>query len=466
MSADYESFVRSKLVTSPPTGFDPGDLMPEWLFPFQADLTRWALRRGRAAIFAGTGLGKMRMELAWASRIVLAGEAARALILAPLAVARQLAREAEAVGVEARVCKSQADVIDGVNVTNYDRVHLFDPAAFDAVALDESSCIKHYDSGTLRDLLAAFALTRYRLAATATPAPNDWTELGTHAEFLGVCSRTEMLSEFFVHDGGDTSVWRLKGHARAAFWRWCSAWGAMVGHPRDLGYEMPGYDLPPLEVTEHLSRVSRSTVEAAGLLFAEEAGSLMERREARKASLGDRVRACSELVNGERDEAYVVWCDLNAEDDALRAAIPDAISVRGSMTTDEKEDALEAFSTGRARVLVSKPSICGWGLNWQHCARVAFVGVTDSWEAYYQAIRRCYRFGQVRRVHAHIFASEAEGSVLANLRRKEADALAMQEALSRETRDAVMRHVRGLVRETNDYAPSKALEVPLWLRSA
>jgi hypothetical protein len=215
VTADYEAFVASKLAISPPTGFDPGDLMPEWLFQFQADLTRWALRRGRAAIFAGTGLGKMRMELAWASMIIAAGEAERALILAPLAVAKQLVREAEAVGVAACVCKSQADVVDGISVTNYDRVHLFDAGAFDAVGLDESSCIKHYDSGTLRDLLAAFRATRYRLAATATPAPNDWTELGTHAEFLGVCSRTEMLSEFFVHDGGDTHVWRLKGHARS-----------------------------------------------------------------------------------------------------------------------------------------------------------------------------------------------------------------------------------------------------------
>jgi hypothetical protein len=462
----YEDFVASKLAVSPPTGFDPGERMPAWLFPFQADLTRWALRRGRAAIFAGTGLGKMRMELAWTSGILAAGEARRALILAPLAVARQLAREAEAVGIGARVCSSQADVVDGLNVTNYDRVHLFDPADFDAVALDESSCIKHYNSGTLRDLLAAFGSTRYRLAATATPAPNDWPELGTHAEFLGVCSRTEMLSEYFVHDGGDTSVWRLKGHARRAFWRWCSTWGAMIGHPRDLGYDMPGYDLPPLKVTEHISRVSRSTVEAAGLLFAEEAGSLMERREARKASLGDRVKACAEVVAAEPDEPWVVWCDLNAEDDALRAAIPGAVSIRGSMTTEEKEATLEAFSEGRIRVLVTKPSICGWGLNWQHCARMGFVGVTDSWEAYYQAIRRVYRFGQKRRVHVHIFASEAEGSVLANLKRKEADALAMQEALSVETRDAVLAHVRGLVRETNDYAPTKALEVPSWLKSA
>lgn len=466
---DYETFVRGKLASSPPCGIDVAeDEGPEWLYPFQWDLTRWALRRGRAAIFAGTGLGKMRMEIAWCQRLMESGAlpvtADRCLILAPLAVAKQIATEATRVGETVTVAKSQADCeASGIYVTNYDRLHLFTPAAFGAVALDESSCIKHYDSGTLRDLLAAFRETPYRLCGTATPAPNDWTELGTHAEFLGVCSRAEMLSEFFCHDGGDTSVWRLKGHARDAFWRWVSRWGALVSHPRDLGYDMPGYDLPPLRVHEHISRVSRETVERAGLLFAEEAGSLMERRQARKASLDDRVKACAAVVAAEPSEPWIIWCDLNAEDDALTDAIPGAVSVRGNMTTDEKESTLEAFSAGRVRVLVSKASICGWGLNWQHCARVAFVGVTDSWEAYYQAVRRVWRFKQERDVDVHIFASEAEGSVIANLKRKETDALAMTAALSVETGEQVRAQVRGLKRETNDYAPTKALEVPAWL---
>lgn len=470
--SDYEAFVRGKLASSPPTGIDVSeDEGPEWLFPFQWDLARWALTRGRAAIFANTGLGKMRMEIAWASRLMDHGmslnpESRRVLILAPLAVARQIEREAALIGEPVKVAKSQADCMaPGIYVTNYDRLHLFDHTAFGAVALDESGCIKHYDSGTLRDLLAAFSSTPFRLAASATPAPNDWTELGTHAEFLGVCSRMEMLSEYFVHDGGDTSVWRLKGHAREAFWRWVATWGAMVSHPRDLGYDMPGYDLPPLTIKEHISRVSRETVDAAGLLFAEEAGSLMERRQARKASMGDRVAACAAVVAQEPHEAWLIWCDLNAEDEALVDAIPGAVSVRGNMTTDEKEARLEGFATGKIRILVSKPSIAGHGLNFQACARMAFVGVTDSWEAYYQAVRRCWRFGQSRPVDVHIFASEAEGSVIANLKRKESDALEMSALLSKETGEQVRAQVRGLVRETNDYAPTKALEVPAWLSS-
>lgn len=457
----YEEFVAAKLSTVPATGCEPPKRLAG-LFPFQSDLVKWAIRRGRAAIFAGTGLGKTRMQLAWAKHVhKVTGR--DVLVLAPLAVAQQTAAEAHAVGASVAVCRDSSDVRAGINITNYDRMHRFDPRSFGAVVLDESSCIKHHDTKTLAALLSSFRDTPYKLACTATPAPNDWTELGTHAEFLGICTRAEMLSEFFCHDGGDTQTWRLKGHARDVFWRWVASWGALVAHPRDLGYDMGGYDLPPLHVHEHMIRVDESQAADAGFLFVREAASLMERRQARKSSLAARVEACAAAVNGEPGEPWIVWCDLNAEGEALTASIPGAAEIRGAMDPDEKERLLEGFASGAVRVLVTKPSIAGFGLNWQHAARMAFVGVTDSWESYYQAVRRCWRFGQSRPVHVHVFASEAEGSVVANLKRKEQDAAELASSLAAETAEAVRAQVRGLTRETNDYSPSKCMEVPAWL---
>lgn len=461
---DYEDFVARKLTRDPPTGIEGDvDVHPS-LFPFQRDIVRWALRRGRAAIFADTGLGKTRQQLAWADA-VRCKTGSKVLILAPLAVAQQTAEEGRAMGMLVTVCREAFDVQHGINVTNYDRLHRFDPGAFGAVVLDESSVIKHHDAKTLRTLLDAFAQTPFKLCATATPAPNDFTELGTHAEFLGVCTRAEMLAEFFCHDGGETQSWRLKGHARVAFWRWVASWAAMVRRPSDLGYDDGAYHLPPVRYTEHAVSAQLDTYRRAGFLFAQEARSLMDRRAARKASVDDRVAECAATVNADGGEPWIVWCDLNAESEALTKAIDGAVELRGSHTAEEKEDRLSRFASGEIRVLVTKPSIAGFGLNWQHCARMAFVGVTDSWEAYYQAVRRCWRFGQTREVHVHVFASEAEGSVIANLKRKEADAAKLGAELSRETGDAVRAEVLGARRTTNAYDPAVAMTVPAWLSS-
>lgn len=453
----YESFVAQKLTRAPATGLTTVPPLSDALFGFQRDIVRWALKRGRAAVFADTGLGKTRMQLEWARHV---GDV---LVLAPLAVAAQTAREGAAIGVPVTVCREADDVRPGVNVINYDRLHKIDPSRFRGVVLDESSIIKHHDAKTLGLLLEAFADTPFKLCATATPSPNDYTELGTHAEFLGVCSRAEMLSEFFAHDGGSTSDWRLKGHARAAFWKWVASWAALLRKPSDLGHDDDGYDLPPLTVQHHVIAADPETTKAAGLLFAAEAATLSERRNARKASVGARVAECAALVNGDSRESWVVWCDLNAESEALASAIDGAVEIRGSNTTEEKEAALEDFAAGRARVLVSKPSICGFGLNWQHAARMAFVGVTDSFEAYYQAVRREWRFGQTRPVEVHIFASELEGRVIANLKRKENDARKMADELSAWTREAVMAEVRGMTRDTNPYEPARRMAIPSWL---
>lgn len=459
----YAQFVKDKLSTVPATGIQNARdiVLPYSMFDFQEVLTRWALKRGRAAIFADTGLGKSRMQLAWADTIhKQAGH--KVLILAPLAVAAQTVSEGVGIGVDVTLCQSSDDVTDGINITNYDRLHRFDCSVFGAVVLDESSIIKHHTSKTLQTLLNTFQQTPFKLCATATPSPNDWTELGTHAEFLGICTQAEMLSEYFLHDGAETQTWRLKGHARKQFWKWVASWAALVRKPSDLGFDDSKYNLPPLNVSQHVSANSMEAEE--GMLFALEANTLSERRRARKHSLQARVAECASLVNADQ-QPWIVWCDLNAEADALRVAIPGAVEIRGSDDREIKESRLVDFAAGKIRVLITKPSIAGFGLNWQHCARMAFVGVTDSWEAYYQAVRRCWRFGQLREVAVHIFASNLEGAVVANLQRKERDALVMAEQLSAETHDAVMQEVLGLTRESNPYCPGQSVVCPSWLQS-
>lgn len=458
----YQDFVKRKLSTVTPTGISGSVDLVGSLFPHQSALTQWALRRGRAAIFADTGLGKMRMELAWADAVNKHTNKP-VMIHTPLAVAQQIATEGRRIGLAVNVCRDGADVQGGINVINYDRLHKIDPSMFGGVVLDESGCIKHAETRAFKALTDAYRDTPFKLPATATPAPNDWTELGTHAEFLGICTKAEMLAEFFMHDGGETSVWRLKGHARQVFWRWVSSWGAMIRKPSDLGFDDGAYNLPALHLHEH--QVSFE-MPLNGMLFATDAQTLSERREARRKSMEDRVAECAAMVNGEQSEPWVVWCDLNAEGDALAKAIPGSVQIAGADSVEVKEQRLQDFAEGRTRVLISKPSICGWGLNWQHAARMAFVGVTDSYEAYYQAVRRCWRFGQSREVHVHIFASKAEGAIVSNLKRKEREAGEMADSLSAETREAVLSEVIGQRRDTNEHNAGQRVAVPSFLKAA
>lgn len=460
---NYTDFVTRKLTTMAPTGIIGAINLPDGLFDFQQHLTSWCLRRGRAALFADTGLGKSRMEATWASRVNAVVD--YVLMLAPLAVAAQTVREAAKIGVIVRHVRSGSEITGpGIYITNYDRLHLFDAGMFGGVVLDESSCIKHHGSSTFNALCTAFAHCSYRLAATATPAPNDWTELGTHAEFLGVCTRQEMLSEYFVHDGGETQTWRLKGHARAQFWRWVATWAALVRKPSDLGFDDTRYILPPLITHQHVIAAPADAAERIGQLFAMEAQTLSERRTARRASIDQRVSECAALVNSD-SEQWLVWCDLNDESAMLTKAIAGAVEVKGADDSDHKERSLLAFADGQIRALVSKPSIAGWGCNFQSCARIAFVGVTDSFEAFYQAVRRCWRFGQLREVHVHIFSSELEGAVVANIKRKSADADEMADALAAETRAQVMAEATGQTRTTNTYAANAAVLAPSWLKT-
>lgn len=454
----YSEFLARKRVSDPATGIGSDIDLPAFMFPHQRDITRWALRRGRAAVFAGTGLGKTAIELVWADRVAdFTG--LPVLILAPLAVAAQHVREAEKFGVRASIARSSDDVGDGVFVTNYAKIDRFDLSAFGGIVLDESSILKAHDGKTRSKLISDCQHIPFRLAATATPAPNDFMELGNHSEFLGVMSYTEMLAMFFVHDGGETQKWRLKGHAESEFWRWMSSWSVMLRKPSDLGYPNDGYDLPPLATQQHVTHVNYSHDIDAGTLFPIEARTMQERIGARKSSIRERVDLAAQIVASKPNVPWVVWCQLNDESAALTRAIPGAVEIVGSDDEDVKERKLEDFALGRVRVLISKPSITGYGCNWQHCADTVFCGLNDSFEQVFQAIRRFWRFGQTKEVTAHFIASELEGAVVANLRRKEADAERMADAMVDHMADLSAADLRGAVREKADYRP-RSLPLP------
>lgn len=449
---DYAEFLRRKRRTDPATGLTQHDELPEALFAFQRDIVRWALHRGRAAVFAQTGLGKSFIELAWGDGIHRA-TGGDVLLLTPLAVAAQIVREAGKFGIAARQCATQADVQPGITVTNYAKLHHFDLRRFVGVILDESSILKAFDGKTRNVLVKRCAAVPYRLCATATPAPNDFTELGNHAEFLGVMSLTGMQATFFVHDAGDTGKWRLKGHAEDAFWQWMCSWSVLLRRPSDLGYGDGAYELPPMQQLEHIIDVPGPR-----------AVTLSERLRARRNSISQRVAKAVELTPAEGP--FVWWCNLNAESEALAAAIPGAVEVRGSDDEEDKERKLKAFSAGEIRVLVTKPSIAGFGMNWQHCADTGFVGLNDSFEQVYQAVRRFWRYGQQRPVTAHFIAASTEGAVLENLRRKEADADRMAAAMVAQMADLSSALVHGAERETDPYEPTVPMRMPHWLEIA
>jgi hypothetical protein len=459
----YHDFLRRKQLVDTPSGIDvPRGQLHSRLFEFQKDLVQWALRRGRAAIFADCGLGKTLVQLEWA-RQVHRETVGDVLILAPLAVAQQTALEAETIGLGVTVCRTAADVSHGINIANYERLHLFDPARFAAVVLDESSILKSFAGATCQALIQAFRATPFRLCCTATPAPNDHTELANHSDFLGIKRRQEMLTTWFLHDSGKTQDWRLKGHAEGAFWTWMSSWAAFVRKPSDLGYDDGAFTLPPLETHTHLVEAGARGV-GPGALFETEALTLTDRRAARKASLGARVEQAAALVAAEPDESWILWCDLNDESDALAKTIPHAMEVRGSHTLEQKEEALIGFTVGGIRRLVTKSTICGFGLNWQHCARVCFVGISDSYEQRYQAIRRCWRFGQTRPVHIHDILGEHETAVLRNLERKHKEAERLAQGMQAHARPLDL-GTTAATRERTGYDPREALRLPSWLTS-
>ena len=422
---DYADFLAQKQTVVNENGpsvkaDDCHSLLHDW----QAELVAWAARTGRAALWADTGLGKTVMQLEWAR---LVSEGRPVLVVAPLAVCAQTVREAARLGIPATYVRSDEGAPAGVWVTNYEMVQHFDPSRLTAVVLDEASILKQSDGKTRTRLIQHFRDVPYRLACTATPAPNDPEELTNQAEFLGHSTRANMLAAYFVHDD---QGWRLKGHARRPMLRWMASWAVALRRPSDLGYADDGYDLPGLEIVPHFLPVG---VDVPDQLFATDLGGVGGRAAVRKQTLDARCRRAAELVEAEPNEPWLLWCGLNDEAEML-ARLTGAVNITGSMTPEEKAGALLGFADGKHQRIVTKPSLAAFGLNWQHCARMAFVGLSDSYEAYYQAIRRCYRYGQHRVVHAHIVLSEIEGQIAANVARKEREATSLTASLVHEMR--------------------------------
>lgn len=413
MTLSYAEFIARRAPKARQDGIlIDADDVHESLKPFQRRIVQWAAQIGRPAVWADTGLGKTRMQLEWCRHM-----APYSLVVAPLAVAEQTVAEAARIGVTARYVRHDEVGGPGVYVTNYEMIDRFDPAVFGAVALDEASILKQSDGKTRTRLIEHFADVPYRSAWTATPAPNDPEELTNQAEFLGHMTRTNMLAAYFVHD---QDGWRLKGHAYDPMIRWMSTWALAIRRPSDMGYQDDGYELPGLKIIPELVDVEIEPEPHE--LFAVTIGGVSGRARVRKESMQARVQRAVELVHGQPGESWILWCGLNEEAEQLTKSIPGAVNVHGSMTPEDKARELLAFANGQTRVLVTKPSIAGMGLNFQVAARMAFVGLSDSYEAYYQCIRRCYRYGQTRVVEAHIILSEIEGQIAANVQRKEKQA--------------------------------------------
>lgn len=460
---DYRDLIARKKIAFLPAGIEPGEL-PSSLFDHQRHGVEFALRCGRAALFYDTGLGKTAMALSWADQ-VLRHTNKPILMLAPLAVGPQHVREAERLGIEAHVIREGSDVRKCINVLNYDRLDKIDANDFGAVILDESSILKSFTGQTTRKLIGMFRNTPFRLACTATPAPNDHTELGTHSEFLSVMRRDEMLPIWFIHDSADTGTWRIKGHAQDDFWRWVASWARCVSKPSDLGFDDSRFVLPELvthrhEVVIDVSNDTGAEKDGQARLFRIPEMSATSIHREKRNSLDQRADVIAEKIATETGEPWIVWVETNDEADAMIARLPKdcTVEVRGNQSPDEKERKLVAFSQGDARIIITKPSIAGFGLNWQHCARQAFIGLSFSYESYYQAVRRSWRFGQSRPVHVHIACADTERTIYETVTRKAGDHDIMKRAMEMAMREASKGR-----RANVSYNPTKEAMLPAWI---
>lgn len=455
--SDYLAFLASKAPRPQSVGMGDVPSLGDHLFDYQAACVEFALRQGRSGLFLDTGLGKTMCELEFAHHAASETNG-RALILTPLAVARQIEREAHRFGYDARVIRNQSEACIGINICNYDRLDRLAPEAFGAVVLDESSILKSFAGKTTRALIDTFRGCRFKMSATATPAPNDHMELGQQAEFCETMSSVEMLSAFFINDTSKASQeWRLKGHAERDFWDWMASWSRMAETPEDLGFDGSRFVLPKMNVVRHQA-AGDTRRPVAGGLFADDI-SATTMYDVKRRTAKARAEAVAALVAAEASEPWVVWCDTNDEADALNAAIPGAVEVRGSHSADMKEEQLAAFANGEARVIITKPSVAGYGLNWQHCARMAFAGRSFSYELWYQAVRRCWRFGQSRPVYVHLIVAEGEDQIGRVIDRKGADHARMKSAMA-----AAMKRATGRQADVKTpFIPTHKGSLPAWL---
>ena len=460
----YEDFIKSKefKIVNKSIEIERDELNSN-LFEYQKDLTYLALKKGKFALFAMTGTGKTPMQGEWSFQVhKFTNEPV--LIVAPLSVANQTIKEVKKIlGYDIKLCESQDDVINGINITNYEKLHKFDLFVFAGVALDESSILKGFTSSTTELLIESFANTPYKLACTATPAPNDFMELGNHTAFLNVMSRTEMLATFFVHDGGETSKWRLKGHARDKFWEWVSNWAVLFTKPSDIGYSLEEdkkYSLPEKYLFDHVVKSKAGH----GSLFSVNAETLNERRQARRDTLKERCELVADIVNNS-DDIWIVWCDLNAENDLLKKLINDSVAVKGADKEHHKIQSAEDFKKNKIKALITKPSMFGFGQNWQNCNNMIFTGLSDSFEQVFQAERRCYRFGQKNDVNVHVVISEAEGNVKKNQQRKEKQFLTMIDELVVFTKKFTLKEIKAVGSEILEYNPTLTMMKPKFIKS-
>lgn len=440
----YEEFINQKSFKSVAAGFEP-ELSDYPLFEYQRDITRWACMRGKAAIFADTGLGKTLMQLAWADQVAQQ-TGGRVIVLAPLAVKEQTIAEGEKFGIN----------MDRIDVLNYEQLHNIDADQYQGVVLDESSILKGMEGKIRRQVTNMFKRTPYRLSCTATPSPNDFMELGTQAEFMGIMSQAEMLAMFFIHDGSDTSKWRLKGHGKRKFFEWLATWAVFITKPSDLGYSDEGHKLPPLVFHEHI--IDSGITDG---LFAPIATGLLDRNRARKDTVDARVEEAATIANSIKGQC-LIWCHLNDESDKLQSAIADAMEVKGADCSQHKTAALMGFARGEVSRLITKPKIAGFGMNWQACNQMVFVGLSDSWEQFYQAVRRCWRYGQTKPVHVHIVSADVEGGVLTNIKRKEAQHKELTAEMIAVMRDKTLAELGRAAQEKAIYNNNQTLEVPAW----
>jgi len=446
MQHDYDEFVSKKRRAEVATGHSPSELN-EHLFDFQHAIVSWAVRRGRAAIFADTGLGKTLMQLSWADEVASHTQGA-VLILAPLSVSEQTIEQGAQFGISVtRVPHGGTPTGPGIWITNYERMDAIDFTELQGLVLDESSILKAHDGKTRSRIINSAQGIPYRLSCTATPSPNDFEELGNQCEFLGVMTRTEMLATYFVNDTGNTGTWRLKGWGASKFWEWMGTWSVVLRNPSDIGFDGSRYILPHPQYIEHV--VKTDIIE--GDLFGKPAMTLTERRKAQRDSIDARCKALADVVNAESSEPWLIWCHLNDEAALLHKLIPGSVNVQGSDSAEFKTESMMAFSHGELRVLISKPKICGFGMNWQHCARMGFVGMDDSFEKFYQAVRRCHRFGQTRTVKVHLFTAENEGQILANIKRKEQQHQKMSENMIEHMKDIMNKELAGQQNVVDEY---------------
>ena len=454
---EYREFIASRAPDAQRFGFEPRPIIAS-AKAHQDAVLQFALDRGKSAAFLDTGLGKSLIELEF-GRQCCEETSKPSLILTPLAVAGQMVREGQKFGIDARQIREQSEVGAGVMVANYERLAKLDPSSFGAVILDESSILKSYAGRTRALIQDAFEATPYKLAATATPSPNDHTELGNHAEFLGVMRQQEMLSKWLINDTATASQdWRLKGHAVEDFWAFVASWSRCATLPSDLGGDDTGYVLPDVLRTVHTVAADRSQNVAEGMLFRIPEMSATSFHEEKRLTLKQRCELAAELAT--HDKPVTVWCETNDESAMLAKMIPGAVEVHGSLDPDEKEKRLLGFADGAYRVIVTKPKLAGFGVNWQHCAHAVFASISFSYEQHYQAVRRSHRFGQSETVRNDIVISDTENSIweIINVKSQKHD------EMKRRMADA-MRAAQSTAKRRVAYDRPLDLAFPEWVRT-